>query len=457
MSRRTYLRRFTAGLALFGLLNGLGSFAYAAGEPGLARIRDAEIEQYLRQWETPVWKAAGLSPDAMNIVLVNDNEINSFVAGGQNIFVYTGLLLRSDNANQVVGVLAHETGHIAGGHLARMGEAIEKAEIVQILGVLLGAAGMIAGGGGAGAAGAGAGASLAERSFLSFSRTQERSADQAAVNFLERTGQSARGLLDFFKKLEGQELLSARRQDPYLLTHPLTEDRITFIQHFLQDSKYADAPEPAAYKEEFARMTGKLIGFLWPVPRVFQRYKEADNSIEARYARSIAEHRLGNESAALKLIDSLLAEKSNDPYFNELKGQFLFEGGKVHEAVAPYQRANQLLPHNPLIETEMAQAMVESGNPRFEKEALAALEDAAGSDKDNSLTWRMIATIRGRQGDEGGASLALAEEAYTEGRYREARGQAKRAQKLLPVGSPGALRAQDIEQAASKAIKDSRR
>lgn len=451
------MRRFIAGLALFGFLSGLSNSTYAAGEPGLARIRDAEIEQYLRQWASPVWKEAGLNPQHVQIVLVNDNEINAFVAGGLNIFIYSGLLIQSDSANQVIGVMAHETGHIAGGHLARMGEAIEKAEIVQILGLLLGAAGMIAGGGGAGAAGIGAGASMAERSFLSFSRTQERSADQAAVNFLERTGQSARGLYEFMKKLQGQEFLSARRQDPYLLTHPLTEDRITFLEHFLETSKYANTKESAAYKEEHARMRGKLIGFLWPTPRVFQRYQETDNSIESRYARAIVEHRLGKEAVALNLIDSLLAEKPNDPYFNELKGQFLFEGGKVREAVAPYQKANQLLPNNPLIETEMAQTMVESGDPRFEKEALAALDDAAGRDKDNGLTWHMIATIRGRQGDEGGASLALAEEAYTEGRYPEARGQAKRAQKLLPAGSPGALRAQDIEQAASKAIKDSKR
>jgi predicted Zn-dependent protease len=455
------LRRLSAILALCGFLGGLADVAPAlAQEAGLARIRDAEIEQYLRQWASPVWQAAGLDPQQVQIVLVNENDINAFVAGGLNIFIYAGLLTQSDNANQVIGVMAHETGHISGGHLARMGEAIEKAEITQILTTILGAAAIVASGGRGGQAGMatmGAGAELAQRNFLSFSRTQERSADQAGVNFLEHSGQSARGLLEFMKKLQGQEFLSAQRQDPYLRTHPLTQDRVDFIEHFLQTSKFANAPPKPGYAEEHARMRGKLIGFLWAPARVFQHYKPADTSVEARYARAAAYHRQGREQEALKLIDGLLAEKPDDPFFNEIKGQFLFEGGKVREAIAPYQKANRLLPHNSLIQTEMAQAMVESGDPQYNKDALAALNDAVTTDRDNGLTWRMLATIHGREGDEGRTALALAEEAYTEGRYPDAVGQAKRAQKLLPAGSPGALRAQDIEQAADRAIKNARK
>lgn len=451
------VRRLITFFAILCLLG--GNAAYAAGEPGLPRIRDAEIEHYLRQWATPVWQVAGLDPNQVQIVLVGENQINAFVAGGLNIFIYTGLLVQSDNAGQVIGVMAHETGHIAGGHLARMGDAIENAQIVQILGLVLGAAAAAASGGrgDAGLAGIGAGATAAQQSFLSFSRTQERSADQAGVNFLEASHQSARGMYEFMKKLQGQEFLSAQRQDPYLRTHPLTQDRVDFIDHFLQSSKYANAPWPPAYAEEHARMRGKLIGYLWPVARVFQRYKETDKSVEARYARSIAYHREAHENEALKLIDSLLAERPDDPFFNEQRAQFLFESGKVREAVAPYQKANQLFPHNSLIETELAQAMVETNDPRYETEALTALNEAVTVEQDNPLTWRMLAVIYGRRGDEGRASLAIAEQAFAEGRYVDARGQAKRAQKLLPAGSPGAIRAQDIEQAATKALKDSKR
>jgi predicted Zn-dependent protease len=453
-TRETQLRRIAAVVALLSVVLPLAAPARAQ-VPGVARIRDAEIETYLKQWATPVWLAAGLDPEVVKIVVVNEDQINAFVAGGQNIFIYTGLLMRSDSANQVIGVMAHETGHIVGGHLARMGDEIEKAEIIQIIGMILGAGATVATGNGGGmATGAGAGADLAVRNFLSFSRTQERSADQAGVTFLERSGQSARGLLEFMEKLQGEEFLNAQRQDPYLRTHPLTEDRVEFIRHFLETSKYASAPPRAGYPEEHERMVGKIVGFVRPVARVFQQYKEDDNSVGSRYARSIANHRLGKEAEALALIDSLLAEKPNDPYYTELKAQFLFEAGRVRDSAILYQRANALLPRNALIEAEMGQAMVEAGDSSYNQVARDALLDSVTQDRDNSLAWRILATVYGRDGDEGQATLALAEEAYADGRYKDARGMARRAQKMLPAGSPGALRAKDIEDQADRSVKE---
>jgi predicted Zn-dependent protease len=424
---------------------------------GISRIRDAEIEADLGQWESPVWQAAGLAPDAERVILIDDDQINAFVAGGQNIFIYTGLLTRSDSANQVVGVMAHETGHIAGGHLARMGDAIEKAEVPQIVGMIVGAAaGILTHQGGAAAAGMGAGNSMALHSFLSFSQTQERSADQAGTTFLERTDQSARGLLEFMQKLQNEEFLSAIHEEPYLMTHPLTQDRIDFMAHVVQTSKYSNVPESAQYKEQHARMVGKLAGFLWPTPRVFAKYPASDTSMEATYARSIAYHRLGDETQAQALIDQLLVAEPTDPYFNELKGQFYFESGKIAQSIPPYQAANRYLPNNPLLETEMAQVMIESGDPSYDDQASAALHDSATRDPDNGLTWRLLATVDGRRGDLSDAALDLAEEDYADGDYHKAKGEAKRAGTLFPAGSRGAIRAQDIQQASDDAIKNSR-
>jgi predicted Zn-dependent protease len=394
----------------------------------------------------------------MHIYMINSDEINSFVAAGQNIFIFTGLLMRADNANQVVGVMAHETGHVAGGHLARMSEEMRNASMPMIVGLLLGAATAVATGKGeALGAGMSAGSSIAERTFLSFSRTHERSADQAAATFLEQTGQSARGLLQFFEKLQQQEYLSGARMDPYLMTHPLTQDRIEFLQRVVANSKYPRANESSQRKEEFARMMGKLVGFLQPTPRVFQRYKPDDDSIGARYAHAIAYHRMGQLDDAQKIVDKLLAARPDDPYINELKGQFLFEDGKVPQSVAFYQTANRLLPHNSLLETEMAQSMIETGDHRYDEAALAALKDASQRDDENALTWRLRATIEGRRGDMPQAALDLAEEFYAEGNFRAAKGEAIKAQKLLPNGSPGYLRAQDIETASTQAMKDARR
>ena len=451
--RRSGFRRAVAALGLIGICAGAAPPAHA-----LSFIRDAEIEQYLREWEMPVWTAAGLDPESMHIFLINSNEINSFVAAGQNIFIYTGLLLRADSANQVVGVMAHETGHIAGGHLARMSDAMEKATIPAIVGLVLGAATAVAtGNGDALRAGMSAGESIAERTFLSFSRTQERSADQAAATFLEETHQSARGLLQFMQKLQQQEYLTGAHMDRYLLTHPLTQERVDFLERVVASSKYPTIVETPARKEEFARMLGKLVGFLAPTALVFQRFKETDTGIGALYAHAVAYHRMGREDDAQKIVDRLIAGKPNDPFFNELKGQFLFEDGKVPAAVPYYRTANRLLPHNSLLETEMAQSMIETGDHRYDDEALAVLKDASGRDDENALTWRLLATIEGRRGEMPQATLDLAEEFYAEGHLREAKGEAQKAQKMLPNGSPGYLRAQDIESAADQAMKDSRR
>jgi predicted Zn-dependent protease len=454
-----FFGRFAATLAVAGVLVGANVGAYAQSEApgsGISQIRDAEIEQDLRQWEMPVWKAAGLDPAAMHIILINDDEINSFVAGGQNIFVYTGLLTRSDNANQVIGVMAHETGHIFGGDLARMREALQKARIAQIVGMIAGAAAGVASRSANGlAAGSMAGESFAVRNFLSFSRAQEGSADRAAVTFLGDTRQSPRGLLQFMQKIQQEENGLGIHEIPYLTTHPLTQDRIDFLEHAVETSKYADAPEPAAYKEEHDRMVAKLIGFLWPTARVFEKYPETDQSIAARYARAVAYHRMNDDDKALKLMDGLIAQEPHDPYFRELKGQILFEGGSVRDSVAPYQEANRFLPGNALIETEMAQTMVESGDRRYDKEARDALKDAALKDSDNPLTWRLLATVYGQEGDENRALLYTAEESYAEGRFKDARGQARYLEKRFPFGSPDALRAQDLEQAAQSAIDQS--
>lgn len=457
--RRSTLHRLLAGLVVAGLLQSVGVAARAqseTGEPGITQIRDAEIEQDLKQWEMPVWKAAGLDPDAMHIILIGDNEINSFVAGGQNIFVYTGLLTRSDSANQVIGVMAHETGHIFGGDLARMREALRKAQIAQIIGMIAGAAaGVASHDSNSAIAGMGAGESFAERNFLSFSRGQEGAADKAATEFLEHTGQSPRGLLQFMQKIQQEETSLGIHEMPYLRTHPLTQDRIDFLEHAVDTSKYADAPEPAAYAEEHARMVAKLIGFLWPPERVFEKYPETDNSVAARYARAIAYHRMDDNDKALKLIDGLIAGAPDDPFFRELRGQVLFEAGRVGEAVAPYQQANRLMPESPLIETEMAQTMVETGDRHYDKAATDALNDAAIKAPEDPMTWRLLAAISGQEGKENQAILYTAEEAYAEGRYKDARGQARYVEKRLPFGSPDALRAQDLEQAADEAIKDS--
>ncbi|MCH7693330.1 MAG: M48 family metalloprotease [Proteobacteria bacterium] len=422
-----------------------------AGAQKLSFIRDAEIENTIRTYAAPLFQAAGLEPSDVRIYLVNDRSLNAFVAGGQRLFINTGLIMRSKHAGQVIGVIAHETGHIAGGHLSRLHAAIANSTAQSILALVIGAAAAIGTGrGDVGAAIVAGGQSMGLRSFLHYNRTQESAADQAALRFLDATGQSSRGLLEFMELLGAQDLLSADRQDPYLRTHPLSRERVDAVQAHLSRSPNRDKAQPARIQELHRRMLAKLYAFLEPVPRTLRRYAESDTGLAARYARAIAYYRKPDLGKALPLIDGLIAERPEDPYFHELKGQMLFENGRAAEALKPYETAVRLLPRSPLLRRGLAQVQLELGDPALLEPAIRNLRAAVQRDAEAPFTWRQLAIAYGRRGDMGMSAVALAEEALLKGDARQARYHAGKAGKLLPRGSIGWLQAQDILQAAKK-------
>ncbi|CAA7618163.1 putative Zn-dependent protease, contains TPR repeats [Magnetospirillum sp. UT-4] len=422
-------------------------------------IRDAEVENTIRAYATPLFQAAGLTPDAVRLHLIVDNSLNAFVAGGQNLFVHTGLIIRSETPEQLIGVIAHETGHIAGGHLARIQDAMGNASTEALVGMLLGAAvGAATGRGDIGTAIAMGGQQLAVRDILTHTRAEESSADQAAVKYLDATGQSARGLAEFFDILGDQELLVVARQDPYVRTHPLTRDRVNFVRDHVARSQFSAAPPRPEFIEMHRRMRAKLFAFLEPPSRTFQRYRDNDPAIEARYARAIAAYRKPDLDAALPLIDGLIAQRPDDPYFHELKGQMLFETGRGREAIEPYRKSAALLPDNPLMHIQLAQVLVE------QEDDLALLDDAvrhlntALRQDDTSVTgWRLLAIAHGRSGDEGMAAFAMAEQALLENRPTDAAFHAGKAERLLPKTGATWLRIQDIKERASQAADEKKR
>ncbi|GAB4177647.1 MAG: M48 family metalloprotease [Thalassobaculales bacterium] len=409
----------------------------------ISLIRDAETEALVADYAAPLFAAAGLDPAAVDIVIVNDRNFNAFVAGGQRLFVNTGLLVQSRDPLKVIGVLAHETGHIAGGHLARMREVMRDATTMHILATILAGAAMVAGG--RGATGTGGDPDVTQRFLLQYSRVQEQAADQAGVNLLEATGQSARGMMETFEYLQGQELLTTGRQSPYARSHPLTADRIEFIRGHLERSRFTSVPAPPELVRRQHRIIGKLRGFIDPMGRTLQAYKPDDPSEEARIARAVALHRNAAHDEALALVDGLIAQFPEDPYYRELKGQFLFESGRPGPAVAAYREAVRLLPGAPLLRIGLAQALLAGEGEAAAREALTQLSEATRRETDYGLAWRLLAIAHGRLGDIGSAALALAEQALSEGRRGDAVQQAKRAQQLLATGTPGWLRAQDIE------------
>lgn len=437
-------KRLTTLLAAAAI--GLASMVPAKGdEKSPSFIRDAEIEATIRAYAAPLFAAAGLEPDAVRVYLVNDDRLNAFVAGGMKLFLHTGLLVRSESANQLIGVIAHETGHIAGGHLARAREAMETASIESIIAFVLGVGAAIASGdAGAGVGVVGAGQAISQQTLLQYTREQEAAADQAALGYLDATGQSARGMLEVLAILRQQEALLASRQDPYLRSHPLTAERINAVSEHVLRSPFTDKPEDPEFARRHGRMVAKLVGYLYPMNRVLQSYPETDASLEARYARAIAQYRAANLDQALALIDGLIAERPDDPYFQELKGQVLHENGRIREAIPYWERAVALAPSEPLLRFGLAQSRVAVEDPALNRAALADLEEVVRLEPRMPAAWRLLAVAYGRDGQIPMAALALAEAAAARGNAQEARIQAERAMKGLPEGSPSWLRANDI-------------
>ena len=417
---------------------------------GPSTIRDAEIEGLLRLYAKPIFKAAGLNPGAVKVVLINDSGINAFVSGGQRIFVHTGLLVQAKTPNEVIGVLAHETGHIAGGHLSRIRDQVEKASTINIIGMLLGVA-AIAGGAAAGEnevakAGQGAiigGAGLGQRTLLSYVRSMEASADQAALKYLTATGQSGRGMLTLFQKLANQSIGSLRTANPYTQSHPMPMERIRNLERMAKASPYfatADKPEMMLRHE---LMQAKLVGFLNPA-QVNTRYPRSDKSMPARYARAIAAFRSGDTNGAVTTIDGLIGELPQNPYFWELKAQALLEGGQAAKAVAPLRKAVELLPASGLLKIALAQALLDTENPKNAPAALNALRSARATEIDNPSLYRYFAVAYGLSGDIPRADLATAESAFLRGDKDLAAEKAAGAKAKLKKGSPDWTRANDI-------------
>jgi predicted Zn-dependent protease len=418
---------------------------------GIQLIRDAEIEALMRAYTGPIFKAAGIREGAAKVYLIQDQSINAFVAGGQRIFINTGLLTQAKTPNQVIGVLAHETGHIMGGHLARMGNEIDKASTAAIVGMLLGAAaavgGAMAGQGNAAQAGTGlmmGSQGLVQRQLLSYLRAQESAADQAAVKLLDQTGQSGKGVLELFQTLANQSLGSLQNVNPYVMSHPMPLDRIRDLEQIVKRSPNYGREDSPELMLRHKLMQAKLSGFTEGAQQVYARYPRSDTSLPGRYARAIAAFRVGDLKNAMADIDALIAAQPKNPYFHELKGQALFEGGQLAQSIGPLQTAVKLAPKPGLIQLMLAQAQLGLDNREGAEAALKTLDLAARSESDNASLWRFRALAYGRTGNIPLADLSTAEAAMRVGDREVAITKAQAAQKAFARGTPEWLRAQDI-------------
>ncbi|OJY71030.1 MAG: hypothetical protein BGP12_07745 [Rhodospirillales bacterium 70-18] len=431
------------------LASGVPARAQSGAAP-LVVIRDAETETLLRTFANPLFRAAGLSPGMVRIIVIRDDALNSFVSTGNRMFINSGLIARCRDAGELIGVIAHETGHIRGGHLLRLPEMMRAAMLKSIAAMLIGAAAGVAGGSPDAAIGTALGGQqMAMRGFLSFTRSMEQAADQSALEELDANHWSSRGMLELLRVMQEQDALTSDLQDPYLLTHPLTRDRIALVAAHVAASPYSSTPFPPGFESGFAMVRAKLRAFLDPSSLTLRRVSADDRSAPARYARAIALYRLGHTDQAVALIDGLLAEQPGNPWLHELKGQILFEGGRGRAAIAPYQEAERLAPGQPLIRAGLARAMIETNDRLLLQPAITQLQAALARERDDAENWRLLGIAWGRLGNLGQADLALAEEAMARDDIPAAKRLATRALKALPAG-PARQRALDIANAVKK-------
>ena len=418
---------------------------------GLPVIRDAEIEQLLREYTLPILRAAGLAQQNIHVVLINDKSFNAFVMDGRRIFVNTGALMEAQTPNQVIGVLAHETGHLAGGHVAKLRQELASAQTAAVVAMLLGVGAAVAGarsggnsGGNVGMAALTAPQAVIQHMLLSYVRQQEEQADKGGVKFLAATGQSPKGMYDTFKHFYDQSLFQAQYADPYLQSHPMPAERMAALAEVVKTSPYWDKKDPPELQLRHDLMRAKLYGFMDRPDTVVRRYPLSDTSLPARYARAISAYRHGDLRNAMAQIDALIQTQPNNPYFYELKGQALLEGGHPAEAIAPLRHAVASAPNPTLIQVLLGQALVATNDPHLADEAIASLKVAVTRDTDIPEGYMQLAMAYGRKGELAEADLASAQAAFARGDANTARQLAARAKTRFPVGTPGWVRADDI-------------
>jgi predicted Zn-dependent protease len=416
-------------------------------------LRDAEIEQLLRDYTRPILRVAGLEKQNIQVVIINDASFNAFVADGRRIFVNYGALMQSQTPNQLIGVLAHETGHLAGGHLSKLRERLAEAQTSMIVAMLLGVGAMAAGArggnsngsmGNIGAAAVAAPQAMMMNTMLSYQRQQEENADRAGVKFLTATGQSPKGMYDTFKRFGDDSLFAARGADPYMQSHPMPRERVAALEELARSSPYWDKKDDPALQLRHDLMRAKTSGFMEQRDTVLRRYPPSDTSLPAQYARAISTYRHGDLRTAVEQIDALIKVQPNNPYFHELRGQALLEGGRPADAVAPLRRAVQLSGNAPLIEMLLGQALVASENKATTDEAIGILKAAIAREGEAPIGYTQLAMAYGRKGDLAEADLASAQAAFLSGDNKTARDLASRAKARFAVGTPGWVKADDI-------------
>jgi len=416
---------------------------FATGGHSATLINDTEIERKITEIITPVAQAANIPKERLKIYIVRDDDFNAFVRGGEDIFIYTGLLKQIKSPNALRAVVAHELGHTIGGHIVQMADR-QRAEmmrtlIVQALGVGL----MVAGGNPSAGMGVVAGsAGIAQQSMLSFSRDEERVADDFAVDLMVAANENPNGLIDVFEQMRDMTEAFETRVNPNRINHPLTSERLNNTKTKIKNLKkipVKSATMIAKENSEYDILRAKLVGYLDNDKNVLTRYPYKDKSDAAIYARAIANMRGGNLDVAKVGTQTLIKRNPGTPYFYELLGDIEFQYGHYDDSVNAYEKALSLIENAPQIETALALVLSERSYENDKTRARELCKHAILIEPSPLAYW-----ILARVTDEGESDWAMAEFYKMNGDDKNAKKYAKMAQKKSKRDSPEYIKSGDI-------------
>ncbi len=445
------LKRYAARMVISACLMTAAFFlpVSANAQDSQSIIRDTEVEAFLKTNTRPVLDAAGLDPDRVHYLLIASDELNAFATTGLRIGINTGTIMEADNPNQLFGVIAHETGHLSGGHMMRTDEIERAARAPMAISLGLGIVAALAG-----APDAGLGLAASSQTFgtlgaLHYMQTEESAADVAGVKAMEKAGMSAKGLVDFFYKFRNVETFSNAERYQFFITHPLSRERIQATTRLAQSQPHYNTPDNPETVKEFDIVKAKLSGFLDDPLKTYQKYPETDTSYPARYARVIATYKRGQWDQAIDQLDKLIAEQPDNPYLWELKGQIYFETGRAALAVPAHLKSVELMPQAPLLQLNLGQALIAVGDKDSLNAAVAHLQQSIKYEEDDSFAWQQLAQAYDALNQPGLARLSTAEAQFYAGDYMAARTSAVWSQKYLDIKSPEYRRARDIVMTSS--------
>ncbi len=423
-------------------------------------VRDAEIEELVTDYARPILKVAGLQKSNIEIILVNDSSFNAFV-DGRRLFINTGALLTAESPNEIIGVIAHEAGHLAGGHQERLRDQLRRAQTMAVVAGLVGLGATVAGAAtnNAGIAQAGTGIAagggeFARRTLLGYQRTEETTADRSAITYLEKTGQSAKGMLKTFSRFEDALSLTGTRVDPYQISHPMPRDRIAALETLAKASPNFDKTDSPALQLRHDLARAKISAFTQDAGFAARMLRRQAGGLPSAYADAIRTYLSGSTASALKKVDALIAQQPKSPWFHELRGDVLMKANQPSKAAASYAKALELDPaRSPILQFGHAKALVAANDAASLKAAVGELTKGLQRDRENVEGYQLLAQAQIGLGNIAEGELASAEANFYSGNYAQAKSFAARAQQKLKTGSPAWLRAQDILQFKSKPKK----